>query len=69
MPFIWHDPTSPTHGQIDPGLASSIDIATTILARAGIQPYNGIQGRDLQSTAATRGRDHRRRQPTLHDRL
>jgi len=27
--------------------ASSIDISTTILARAGIQPFNGIQGRDL----------------------
>ena len=33
-------------------LASSIDIAATILARAGIQPYNGIQGRDLLSTSA-----------------
>lgn len=51
VPFIWHDPTAPTHGQVDQGLGSSIDIATTILARAGIQPYNGIQGRDLQSSA------------------
>jgi len=50
VPFIWHDPTAPTKGQVDTGLASSIDISTTILARAGIQPYNGIQGRDLMST-------------------
>ena len=50
VPFIWHDPSAPTNGQIEPGLASSIDIAPTILARAGIQPYNGIQGRDLHST-------------------
>ena len=50
VPFIWHDPTAPTQGQTDTGLASSIDIAPTILARAGIQPYNGIQGRDLHST-------------------
>ena len=50
VPFIWHDPAAPTQGQIDHGLASSIDIAATILARAGIQPYNGIQGRDLHAT-------------------
>jgi len=50
VPFIWHDPASPTHGQTDTGLASSIDISSTILARAGIQPYNGIQGRDLNAT-------------------
>ena len=50
VPFIWHDPAASTGGQIDTGLASSIDIATTILVRAGIQPYNGIQGRDLLST-------------------
>ena len=50
VPFIWHDPKTPARAQTDHGLASSIDIAPTILARAGIQPYNGIQGRDLQST-------------------
>ncbi len=50
VPFIWHDPMSPTNGQIDLGLGSSIDIAPTILARAGIQPYNGIQGRDLNDS-------------------
>ena len=50
VPFIWHDPTSPNNGAVEAGLASSIDIAPTILARAGIQPYNGIQGRDLYTT-------------------
>lgn len=50
VPFIWHDPESQTPDQIDHGLASSIDIAPTILARAGIQPYNGIQGRNLISS-------------------
>lgn len=29
------------------GLASSIEISATILARAGIQPFNGLQGRDF----------------------
>ena len=50
VPFIWSDPTTPTSDRIDPGLASSIDISSTILARAGIQPFNGIQGRDLLTT-------------------
>ena len=50
VPFIWNDPVSPTLGKIDPSLASSIDISATVLARAGIQPYNGLQGRDLLST-------------------
>ncbi len=52
VPFIWHDPQAPGLGQVDTGLASSIDIAPTILARAGIQPYNGIQGRDLHGDPA-----------------
>ena len=47
VPFIWNDPIAPADNALDEGLASSIDISTTILARAGIQPFNGIQGRDL----------------------
>ncbi len=50
VPFIWSDPATPSFGNVDPGLASSIDISSTILARAGIQPFNGIQGRDLLTT-------------------
>lgn len=50
VPFIWHDPSCPKDGHVNTGLASSIDIAPTILARAGIQPFNGIQGRDLLTT-------------------
>ncbi len=50
VPFLWHDPAQPASGQVDPGLASSIDISATILARAGIQPFNGLQGRDLFTT-------------------
>lgn len=50
VPFIWHDPTQPGFGQVDKGLGSSIDISATTLARAGIQPFNGMQGRDLLST-------------------
>ena len=49
VPFIWSDPTAEANDQTDSGLASSIDIPATILARAGIQPFNGMQGRDLLS--------------------
>ena len=52
VPFIWNDPAESSTPAIEKGLASSIDIASTILARAGVQPYNGIQGRDLLSTKA-----------------
>lgn len=55
VPFIWSDPGRPGNGAVDDGLASSIDIATTILERAGIQPFNGIQGRDLFTTAPPEG--------------
>jgi len=50
VPFIWHDPHAPAEAAENDGLASSIDISSTVLARAGIQPFNGIQGRDVLST-------------------
>lgn len=33
--------------------AGTIDIAATVLARAGLAPYHGIQGRDLFDRAAS----------------
>jgi len=50
VPFIWKDPAASADGKVEMGLGSSIDIAATILARAGITPFNGIQGRDLLTT-------------------
>lgn len=50
VPFLWQDPAARHDGAVNADLASSIDISTTILNRAGIQPYNGIQGRDLLSS-------------------
>jgi arylsulfatase A-like enzyme len=47
VPFIWADPTDPGKGKRSDALAGTIDIARTILARAGLAPYNGIQGHDL----------------------
>ncbi|MEP3275845.1 MAG: sulfatase-like hydrolase/transferase [Stappiaceae bacterium] len=52
VPFIWHDPQADARAVTSSALASSIDISATILQRAGIQPYNGLQGRDLFGTEA-----------------
>jgi arylsulfatase A-like enzyme len=47
VPFVWFDPESSMRESTIEDLAGTIDIASTILARAGIAPYHGIQGRDL----------------------
>lgn len=52
VPFIMYDPQNPYSSSMDASLGSSIDIAPTILARAGIQAFNGIQGRDLLTDEA-----------------
>jgi arylsulfatase A-like enzyme len=46
MPFIWRDPAGPAHERRSQ-LASAIDFAPTVLARAGVAPYFGLQGIDL----------------------
>lgn len=49
-PFIWYDPqatSSPQVEQTEAVLASTIDVAATILDRVGVTPYNGLQGRSL----------------------
>ncbi len=46
VPFIWHDPHA-DGDRVSRALASTIDIAPTILARSGIAPYHGMQGRSL----------------------
>lgn len=45
-PFIWHDPAGPKGG-VGTALTQTIDIAPTILERARVAPFNGIQGRSL----------------------
>ena len=45
VPFIWSEPSASMR-RTDT-LASTVDIAQTILDRAKIEPYNGIQGRSL----------------------
>ncbi len=52
VPFIWHDPAKPIRGQASSALTSTIDIGPTILARAGVQGFNGIQGKSLLEVIA-----------------
>jgi len=51
MPLIWADPQAGAGGRRT-DLASAIDIGPSILARAGLVPPHGTQGRDLAPAAA-----------------
>jgi arylsulfatase A-like enzyme len=46
VPFIWADPAGPK-GERSVALTQTTDIAPSILERAGLEPWNGIQGRSL----------------------
>jgi len=48
VPFLWADPALPEGGKSTDALAGTIDIARSILMRAGVAPANGMQGQDLQ---------------------
>ncbi len=54
VPLVWRDPAAP-RGLRSTALASAIDFAPTILARAGIAPWNGIQGADMGPLIAGHG--------------
>lgn len=47
VPFIWVDPRTEGTAPQTSALSSTLDIARTILDRARIEPYNGIQGHSL----------------------
>ncbi|ADP17052.1 sulfatase family protein 7 [Achromobacter xylosoxidans A8] len=51
VPFIWHDPRRSAESRVG-ALGSSIDIAPSVLAAAGLAPVRGMQGRDLGPLAA-----------------
>ena len=46
VPMIWSDPDS-RESRVTPALASTIDVSATVLERAGLDPYFGIQGRSF----------------------
>jgi len=47
VPCIWSDPAHETTGNTHSGLCGTIDLAPTILARAGLAGHNGMQGKSL----------------------
>ena len=47
VPFIWSDPSSRKSFNSD-ALASTIDISSSILSRANVKPFWGIQGKSLE---------------------
>ena len=51
VPFIWSDPADRT-ARLSNALSSTVDLAPTILERAGVKPYFGIQGKSLLGALA-----------------
>jgi arylsulfatase A-like enzyme len=47
VPFIWADPQAKGYRARSPALASTIDIAATVLERARIERFDGMQGISL----------------------
>src|SRR5205814_2331856 len=47
VPFVWADPQAPAQPARSDALASTIDIAATVLDRARIEPFSGMQARSL----------------------
>ncbi len=52
VPFVWADPHEGPRGARTAALASTLDIPATILARAGLGAYAGLQGRSLLGSLA-----------------
>ncbi|HUI94600.1 MAG TPA: sulfatase-like hydrolase/transferase [Xanthobacteraceae bacterium] len=52
VPFIWADPHAGPRGVRSAALASTIDIPATILTRAALGAYAGLQGRSLLGAIA-----------------
>lgn len=52
VPFIWSEPGMPQPGVSTAALHSTLDVARSVLARAGLQPYWGMQGMDLAASLA-----------------
>ncbi len=47
VPCIWSDPARGNGSAVHSGLCGTIDLAPTILARAGLAGHNGMQGKNL----------------------
>ena len=52
VPFIWTDPQAPRPGAAASQLAGTVDIARSILDRAGLSGFHGMQGQKLTGIVA-----------------
>ncbi|MFT4727725.1 MAG: arylsulfatase A-like enzyme [Granulosicoccus sp.] len=57
VPFIWSDPAHRKEAVSD-SMVSTVDLSATILDRAGLEPYRGIQGKSFRPTIDN-GAEHR----------
>ncbi|MBN9408760.1 MAG: sulfatase-like hydrolase/transferase [Burkholderiales bacterium] len=55
VPFVWRDTVDRRRAARSPVLAQTTDIAPTVLARAGLLPAHGMQGRSLLAPMAQPG--------------
>ncbi|MGQ0547117.1 MAG: sulfatase family protein [Betaproteobacteria bacterium] len=62
-PFLWCDPKSRMKGRRSGAIASTIDVAATVLERAGVAPYRGMEG--ASQLAALEGRGMAPRESAL----
>jgi len=60
VPFLWADPDAARRGVRTDALASTLDIARSVLMRAGVAPGVGMQGQDLSGIVL-------RDEPSAHD--
>jgi arylsulfatase A-like enzyme len=58
VPFVWTDPAATKQGIVNSGLCGTLDLARTILQRAGLEGYNGMQGRSLLPALQGKGTGH-----------
>jgi len=59
IPFIWSDPRRGEKNAVSRAIAGTIDISATVIDRAGIHPFNGLQGRSFLEVAANPSAPHR----------
>ena len=58
VPMIWSDPTDRT-ARTSLALAATIDVPATILERAGVKPYHGMQAESFLPVLQGKKTDHR----------
>jgi arylsulfatase A-like enzyme len=58
VPMIWSDPADRT-ARTSPALAATIDVPATILERAGVKPYHGMQAVSFLPLLQGEKTDHR----------